>query len=69
MSDFATIHMADGERIHVPGTVGELQAALNRPDGLLIHLKTKNDLDVLVNPAHVVRVDFNVPRRRELVQH
>jgi hypothetical protein len=56
MADHVQIHFVSGERIEVPGTVGEVQGKLVSGRGGLVTLKDRAGADVSVNPGHVTHV-------------
>ena len=56
MAEYVRIYFVSGEKIDVPGTVGESQSQLVTGRGGLVTLKDRNGADVSVNPAHVTHV-------------
>ena len=56
MAEYVRIYFVSGEKIDVPGTVGETQSLLVSARGGIVTLKDRNGADVSVNPAHVTHV-------------
>jgi hypothetical protein len=61
---WGTIHFANGEKIHVPGTMGEIQERLTSGAGGPVLFKDRNQHDVLVYPAQVSHVIVLQAERR-----
>jgi hypothetical protein len=61
---WGTIHFANGEKVHVPGTMTEIQAKLSSGAGGAVLFKDRNHHDVLDNPAQVSHVIVLQQERR-----
>jgi hypothetical protein len=62
---WGTIHFANGEKVHVPGTMAEIQAKLTSVGtGQPVLLQDRNQHDVLVYPAQVSHVVVLQAERR-----
>jgi hypothetical protein len=56
MEPWGTIHFANGEKVHVPGTMDEIQSKLDSARGGAVLFQDRNQHDVLVFPAQVSHV-------------
>jgi NADH:ubiquinone oxidoreductase subunit B-like Fe-S oxidoreductase len=56
MEPWGTIHFASGEKVHVPGTMQEIQAKLDSARGGAVLFQDRNQHDVLVFPGQVSHV-------------
>jgi hypothetical protein len=62
---WGTIHFANGEKVHVPGTMAEIQARLTSSGAAgPVLFQDRNQHDVLVYPAQVSHVIVLQAERR-----